>query len=165
MNQPPDHTNLGWLQVVPMLLIGALAIALWQPASDRPPSPEQEAKIADLAARLGSPSSTASDIDDRLRSFGPFPPDAKASRALAEALVTCGTTWLDESQRTRLARHLYGITVIGDNRAQAIPAAVIGIQELMAAVGPACGPPGIEKVVLAARGVASTDPHPRRDWW
>jgi hypothetical protein len=166
MNQPSDqHATLGWLQALPLIVIGALAIALWRPALDRPPSPEQEAKIADLAARLGSPSSTAVDIDDRLRSFGPFPPDATASRALAEALVMCETTWLDESQRTQLARHLYGITVIGDNHAQAIPEAVIGIQKLMAAVGPACGPGVIERAGRAARGVASTDPHPRRDWW
>jgi hypothetical protein len=166
MNQPSDqHTNLGWLQLLPMLLIGALAITLWRPAPDRPPSLEQEAKIADLAARLGSRRSTAVDIDDRLRSFGPFPPDATASHALAEALVMCETAWLDESQRTQLARHLYGITVLGDTRAQAIPAAIIGIQTLMAAVGPACGPVGIERIVRAARGVATTDPHPRRDWW
>jgi hypothetical protein len=165
MNHTPSHENLGWLQVLPMIVIGALAVTLWRPAPDPLPSPEQEAKIAGLAARLGSSSSTAVDIDDRLRSFGPFPPDAKASRALAEALVMCGTTWLDESQRTQLARHLYGITVIGDRRAQAIPAAVIGIQQLMAAVGPECGPGEIERVVRAARGVASTDPHPRRDWW
>ena len=46
----------------------------------------------DLAALLGSPSASADDIDNRLRSFGPFPPDANASRALADALITCGTT-------------------------------------------------------------------------
>ena len=144
-----------------MIVVGALAITLWRPAPDRPPSPEQEAKIADLAARLGSGASTAVDIDDRLRSFGPFPPDAKASRALAEALVMCGTTWLDESQRTQLARHLYGITVIGDDRAR-VSAALIGIQQTIAIAGPAC--PG-DRVVRAARDVASGDPHPRRDWW
>src|SRR5215510_15138683 len=165
MNLSSDHhTNLGWLQVLPMMAVGALAITLWRPVPDRPPSPEQEAKIADLAARLGSRSSTAVDIDDRLRSFGPFPPDAKASRALAEALVTCGTTWLDESKRTQLARHLYGITVIGDDRTKAIPAALLGIQQLVATTGPGCAGT-IDDVMRAARAVASTDPKPRRDWW
>jgi hypothetical protein len=163
MNQTSDH-DLGWLKVLPMVVIGALAIVLWRPAPDRPPSPEQEAKIADLATRLGSRASTAGDIDDRLRSFGPFPPDAQASRALAEALVTCGTTWLSESQRSQLARHLYGITVIGDDRARAIPAALIGIQQLAAATGPTCAGT-IDDVMRAARAVATTDPKPRRDWW
>jgi len=165
MNQPfGQHENSGWLQALPVVVIGVLAIVLWRPAPDRPPSPEQEAKIADLAARLGSRASTAVDIDDRLRSFGPFPPDAKASRALAEALVTCGTISLDESRRTQLARHLYGITVIGDDRTRAIPAALIGIQQLAGASGPACAGT-IDEVMRAARAVATTDPKPRRDWW
>lgn len=166
MNQPPvQHTNLGWLQVLPLMVIAVIAIVLWRPAPDPPPTAEQEAKIADLAARLGSSAATAVDIDDRLRSFGPFPPDAKASRALAEALIRCGTTWLDESRRTQLARHLYGITVIGDDRAEAIPAALLGIQQTIAGAGPTCGPGVIDSVVIAARAVASTDPNPRRNWW
>jgi len=166
MNETSDHNPYaGWLQALPMVVIAALALALWRPTAEPPPSPEQEAKIIDLAARLGSPSSTAVDIDERLRSFGPFPPDAKASRALAETLVACGPTWLDESQRTQLARHLYGITVIGDDRAAAIPAALIGIQQLAAAAGPACGPGSIDNLMSAARAVARTDPNPRRDWW
>lgn len=166
MNHSSDpHTGLGWLQGLPIVAVGVLAVALWRPAADPPPSPEQEAKIIDLAARLGSTSSTAADIDDRLRSFGPFPPDATASRALADALVTCGTSRLDESRRTQLARYLYGITVIGDNRAEAVPAALIGIQQAMAGVGPQCGPGTIDRIVQAARAVATTDPQPRRDWW
>jgi hypothetical protein len=165
MNQPSDqHTNLGWLHVLPMIAIGALAIALWKPAPDPAPSQEQEAKIADLAARLGSLSSTAEDIDARLRSFGPFPPDARASRALAEALIRCETPWLDEAKRKQLARHLYGITVIGDDRAVAT-AALLGIQQTVAAMGPSCGPTAIDRVVRAARDVVSIDPNPRRDWW
>jgi hypothetical protein len=156
---------MGWLHVLPLVVIGVLAIVLWRPAADPPPSPEQEAKIADLAARLGSPSSTATDIDDRLRSFGPFPPDADASRALAEALISCGTTWLDESKRAQLARHLYGITVIGDDRVTAIPAALLGIQQAVSGAGPSCGPGAIDEIVRRARAVASTDPNPRRNWW
>lgn len=151
--------------MLPIIVIGILAIALWRPAPDPAPTAEQEAKITDLAARLGSLSSTAVDIDDRLRSFGPFPPEPKASFALAEALVTCGTTWLDESQRTQLARHLYGITVIGDDRAQAIPAALLGIQRVVARAGPQCPAKTIDEIMRAARDVATTDPKPRRDWW
>jgi len=151
--------------VLPLIVIGVMAVVLWRPAPDPPPTPEQEAKIADLAARLGSAAATAVDIDDRLRSFGPFPPDPTASRALAEALITCGTSWLDESRRRQLARHIYGITVVGDDWARAIPAALIGIQQTMAGAGPACGPSGIDRIVSAARAVASTDPNPRRDWW
>ena len=166
MNQPIDqHTNAGWLNVLPLIVIGVMAVALWRPAPDPPPTAEQEAKIADLAVRLGSETSTAADIDERVRSFGRFPPDAMASRALAEALITCGTSTLDDTQRTQLARHIYGITVIGDDWATVIPAALMGIQKTMAGVGPGCGPPGIERIVSAARAVASTDPNPRRDWW
>jgi hypothetical protein len=150
--------------VLPLLVIVVMAIVLWRPASDPAPSAEQEAKILDLAARFASPSSTAADIDDRLRSFGPFPPDAKASRALAEALIRCGTTWLDESRRMQLARHLYGITVIGDDR-EATNASLIGIQQVIATTGPTCGPAAIEQVLNLARAVATTDPNPRRNWW
>ena len=166
MNQSPDqHTNLGWLQVLPLIVIGVLGIVLWKPAPDPAPTPEQEAKIADLAARLGSAASTAVDIDDRLRSFGPFPPDPKTSRALAETLISCETRWLDESRRTQLARHLYGITVIGDDRAAAIPAALIGIRQTIAGAGPMCGSSAIDRIVSVARAIATTDPIQRRDSW
>jgi hypothetical protein len=161
-----DHpTSLGWLHVLPLGVILVIAVMLWRPAPDPPPSGEQETKIADLAARLGSSSSSAADIDDRVRSFGPFPPDPKASRALAEALIRCGTTRLDESRRTQLARYLYAITVIGDARAEVIPAALIGIQQVIAGAGPDCGPAVIDSVVSAARAVATIDPGARRDWW
>jgi hypothetical protein len=166
MTKSPDqHTHLEWLYVLPLLVTVAVAIVLWKPAPDPPPSAEQEAKIADLAARLGSKESSAGDLDDRLRSFGPFVPDATASRALAESLIRCETITLDESQRTRLARHLYGITVIGDDAGQAIPAALMGIQQVMAVARPACGPGLVDRVVTAARAVAATDPNPRRNWW
>jgi hypothetical protein len=164
MNQPSEHNNnLGWLQLMPLIMIVVFAIMLWRPETDAVPTQEQEAKIADLAARLGSPSSSANAIDDRLRSFGPFPPDAKASRALAEALVTCGTAKLDNVQRNQFARQLYGITVIGDERAKVIPEALIGMQKSAAAAG--CTPPAIDQLMSAARAVISTDPNPRRDWW
>jgi hypothetical protein len=160
---PDQHTSLGWLHALPLIVIGVLAVVLWRPAPDAPPSAEQEAKIADLAARLGSPSSSGSEIDDRLRSFGPFPPDAKASRALADALVGCGTSRLDESRRQQLARQLFGITVIGDERSEAVPAALLAIQQSAAAAG--CSPAAIDDIMRAARAVASTDPNPRRNWW
>jgi HrpJ-like domain len=164
MNQSSDqHAGLGWLHVVPMVAIAVLAIALWRPGADPPPTPEQEEKIADLVELLGSSSSSASDIDDRLRSFGPFPPDAKASLALAEALVTCGAGRLDAAQRTQLARQLYGITVIGDSRTEVVPAAMMGLQRFAAAAS--CSPSEIDELMRAARAVASTDPGPRKDWW
>ncbi len=158
-----QHTSLGWLHVLPLLAIGMLAVVLWRPAPDPLPSEEQEAKIADLAARLGSAESTAIDIDDRLRSFGPFPPHPQASRALAEALISCDTTRLDESRRQQLARQLFGITVIGDGRAQTVPAALLGIQQAVGAAG--CSPAAVDAVVREARAVASTDPNQRPDWW
>ena len=166
MSQPLDQQrNLGWLQVLPLIVIGVMAVALWRPAPDPPPTAEQEAKIADLATRLGSAASTAADIADRLSSFGRFPPDPMASRALAEALITCGTSTLDETRRRQLARHIYGVTVIGDDWATVIPAALVGIRHAMRGAGADCGPTGIERIVSAARAVASTDPNPRRDWW
>ena len=165
MNQAPDqqHGSLGFLHVLPLLVIAGLAIYLWRPASDPAPSPEQEEKIADLVRQLGSSGASPEEIDQRLRSFGPFPPDAKASRALADGLVTCGMNKLDDSHRAQLARNLYGITVIGDDRAQVIPAALIGIQQSAAAAG--CSPTGIDELMRAAHAVISTDPNPRRDWW
>jgi hypothetical protein len=157
------QTSLGWLQVLPLVVIGVLAFVLWRPAPDPPPSDEQETKIADLAARLGLSSSSASDIDDRLRSFGPFPPDAKASRALADALIACGIARLDETRRQQLARQLFSITVIGDGRAETVPAALFGIQQSVAATG--CAPSALDQIMRTARAVASTDPASRRNWW
>ena len=150
---------------LPAIVIGMLTIVLWQPAPAPSPSPEQEAKIADLAMKLGTASSTAVDIDERIRSFGPFPPDATASRALANALIHCGTMGLSESKRTQLARHLYGITVIGDDRAQAVPVALIGIQQAVSEAGSSCGPEMIDTIMRSARAVVATDPNPRPNWW
>lgn len=164
MNETPDHNPYAWwLQALPIVVIAALALALWRPAAEPPPTAEQEMKMDDLAALLGSQSVSADDLDNRLRSFGPFPPEQSASRALASALMTCRTTGLDEPQRKRLARQLYGITVIGDSRMETVPAALIGIQQSAAAAG--CSPVAIDELMHAARAVARTDPNPRRDWW
>jgi hypothetical protein len=160
---PDRQTSLGWLQVLPLVVIAVLALVLWRPAPDPPPSQEQETKIADLAARLGSSSSTAADIDDRLRSFGPFPPDAKASRALVDALIACGTAGLGESDREQLARQLFSIMVIGDRRAETVPSALLGIQQSLAAS--TCTPAARDEIMRTARAVASIDPAPRRNWW
>lgn len=166
MHRHSDHgSGLGLWSAAPAILIGMLAIALWRPAAAPSPSPEQEAKIADLAVKLGSASSTAVDIDERIRSFGPFPPDATASRALAEALIHCGTIRLSESKRTQLARHLYGITVIGDDRAQRVPVALIGIQQAISEAGSSCGPDMLDTIMRSARSVVATDPNPRPNWW
>lgn len=164
MNGSSDqHTGLGWLHGLPIVVIGVLAMMLWRPAADPAPSLEQEAKIADLAERLGRPAASVGEIDDRLRSFGPFPPDGTASRALAAALVTCATGRLDELRRTQLARRLYGITVIGDSRDETLPEALIALQQLAAAAG--CSPAAVDEMTRAARDVAAMDPSPRRDWW
>ena len=146
-----------------MLVIAVIAVSLWRPANDPAPSQEQEEKIGDLVRQLGSSPPSVGEIDQRLRSFGPFPPDAKASRALADGLVTCGMNKLDDSHRAQLARNLYGITVIGDDRAQVVPVALMSIQQSAAAAG--CSPTGIDGLMRAAHAVISTDPNPRRDWW
>jgi hypothetical protein len=162
MNSDQD-SSMGWLHVVPLIVIGAMAVVLWRPAPDPPPSVEQQTKIADLATRLGSSASTASDIDERLRSLGPFPPDAKASRALSDGLVACGTAKLDGSHRQQLARQLFNIVVVGDQRRETVPKALLDIQQSAEALG--CAPPSIDAMMRAAREVASTDPVPRRNWW
>jgi hypothetical protein len=69
----PDNPHERWLHVLPLVVIAALAIALWQPAAETAPSREQELTMDDLTAVLGSRSSSADDIDNRLRSFGRFP--------------------------------------------------------------------------------------------
>lgn len=164
MKEAPDHNPYrAWLHALPMVVIAALTLALWPPAGEVLPSPEQESRMDDLAALLGSRPMNIDDVDNRLRSFGPYPPEPHASRALAGALMTCGTTGLDEPQRKRLARHLYGIAVIGDSRTKTVPAALLGIQQSAAAAG--CSPVAIEELMRAARAVARTDPNPRRDWW
>jgi hypothetical protein len=157
------NEEMGWLHALPIVVIAALAITLWRPAADAPPSPEQERTIIDLAAGLGSRPVSADDIDNRLRTLGRFPPDPRASRALASALTACGTASLDQSQRARLARHLYGIAVIGDSRIESVPAALRGIQQTIATTG--CPQSAIDEIVRAARDVARVDPTPRQDWW
>ena len=159
----PDNPHERWLHVLPLVVIAALAIALWQPAAETAPSREQELTMDDLTAVLGSRSSSADDIDNRLRSFGRFPPDLTASRALATALIACGTTTLDEPQRQGLARQLFRITVIGDSSAESVPATLMELQQTVAATG--CSPAMIDEIMRASRAVATTDPHPRRDWW
>jgi hypothetical protein len=164
MTPPPDHKSYGpWLQVVPIVTIAVLGILLWRPAGETLPTQEQLQKIDDLARQLGSTSRSPSDIDDRLRSFGPFPPDAHASRALADALMTCETARLDEPQRKTLARQLYAITITGDIRRESVVAALMSVQSAMATTG--CSPAAVDVLVSAAHDVARTDPHPRRDWW
>ena len=108
--------------------------------------------------------SLVQDVTDTLQSHEALEVSERNYRTLAEAIVSCGTTGLDESKRTQLARHLYGITVIGDDRSS-VNGAIIGIQHTMAAAGPACGPAVIDRAVNAARAVASVDPNPRRNWW
>jgi hypothetical protein len=159
----PDTPPERWLHVLPLVAIAAFAIALWQPTAETAPSREQELMMDDLAAAFGSRSSSADDIDNRLRAFGRFPPDQAAGRALANALITCGTTTLDERQRKGLARQLFRITVIGDSGAESVPAALMEIQRTVAATG--CSPATIDEIVQAASAVARTDPNPRRDWW
>ena len=159
----PDHSPERWLHMLPLVAIAVFAIALWQPAAESAPSREQESAMDDLAAVLGSRSSSAADIDSWLRSFGRFPPDQTASRALAHALIACGTTTLDEPRRKGLARQLFRVTVIGDSRIESVPAALMEIQKTVSATG--CSPATIDEIMQAATAVARTDPNPRRDWW
>jgi hypothetical protein len=152
-----------WEHVAPILVIAALFITLWRPAPGASArTPEQEGKIVELAALLGTPQSSPADIERRLLSFSQFPPDPTASRALAKALVTCDTTSLGAAQRAGLAQQLYAITTPGDGLADAIPGALAGIQE--AAIRTRCAPLVIESLMTAARGVARSDPSRRRDW-
>jgi hypothetical protein len=165
MSETTDHKRNGaWLlHIIPIAALAALAVTLWRPAAEREPSAEQERKMTDLAALLGSTSRSARVVEDRLRSFGPFPPDPRASRTLAEALVTCDTTRLDETRRLELSQQLYGITSAEDVRVETVAAALTVIQHTMAASG--CSPVTIDAAVRAARNVARTDPNPRREWW
>jgi len=163
MNRRPSDEEMRWLHALPIVVIAALAITLWRPAADAPPSPGQEQTIIGLAAVLGSRPVSADEIDNRLRAFGRYPPDPRASRTLARALIACGTERLDEPQRKRLARNLYDVAVIGDSRVESVPTALRGIQQTVATTG--CGQSAIDEIVRAARDVARVDPTPRQDWW
>ena len=151
------------MHIMSLAVIAVMALWLWRPAADPIPTKEQEAKISDLAMLLAAPSSDAAVIDSRLQSFGMFPPDAKASGALAEAMTTCKTTGLDAPGREQLARQLYGITVVEDSTAEGLPSALLAIRQTIAAAG--CSPAAVDAIVAAARAMASTDPKPRRNWW
>lgn len=165
MNRPRAHVEpTTFLHGIPLGVVVALVIGLWRPVYDSAtPTAEQEAKIADLAQLLASPSSTADAIDERLRSFGPFPPDVAASRTLAESLIACRTARLADSERMPLARTLYAITVQNDTNANTIPGALAQI--LQAATASRCDPATLDRLMNAARDVARADPNPRRDWW
>jgi hypothetical protein len=82
---------------------------------------------------------------------------------LADALVTCGTASLGETQRTQLAQRLYAITTSGDRFTGAITDLLSGIRQEEESTG--CSPATIESLIAAARAVARRDPSPRRDWW
>lgn len=152
------------LHGIPIGVVAALVIGLWRPVyHSATPTPEQEVKIADLARLLASSSSSADEIDRRLRSFGPFPPDATASRTLSESLLACRTASLAESQWMPFVRPLYVITVQNDLTAETIPGALAQI--LQAATASRCDAVTLDRLMTAARDVARADPNPRRVWW
>ena len=117
----------------------------------------------DLAALLGSPSANIDDSTIGYSSFGPFPPVPNASRALADALIICGTAG---SGRVRSEHDWHG-NYMGSrswgSQTETVPAALLGMQQMAASAG--CTPATIDELMRAARAVASTDPNPRRDWW
>jgi hypothetical protein len=166
MTRPTRHDAAPfWLHAIPIVLVATLVIGWWRPVYvSAVPTQGQQEKIDDLARLLGSASSSADAIEERLRSFGPFPPEAMAGRVLADALIAC-RTGMAELQRLPLARELYAITVQSqvDVMPDAIPRALGFIQD--AALASRCDPRALERLVRAARDITRVDPNPRRDWW
>jgi len=152
-----------WLNVIPIVVVLSLSIGIWRPVSNPTLTAEQEQKIADLARLLGSPSSSADAVEERVKSFDAFPPESKAARALADALINCRMANLDDAQRRALARRLYAITAQNDVSPETTPDALAFIGQ--AASASPCDPAAVDRLMSAAREVARTDPHPRRDWW
>ena len=151
-----------WLNVIPIVVVLSLSIGIWRPVSNPTLTAEQEQKIADLAQLLGSPSSSADAVEERVKSFDAFPPESKAGRELAEALIRCRMVTLDDAQRRALARRLYAITAQNDVSPETTDALAF-IQQT--ASTSRCDPASVDRLMNAAREVARTDPHPRRDWW
>ena len=157
------HESPAWALAIAVVVVFTLGVTLW-PASERVEwTAPQKRGIGRLAALLGSPEVSADRIEEELRSAPRFPPEPRAARALADALVTCGTASLGEAQRTQLAQRLYAITTSGDRFTGAVADQLDGIRQ--AAVNGGCPPATIESLLAAARTVARHDPNPRRDWW
>jgi hypothetical protein len=156
--------HLWWADLVLAGVIVMMGVALWRP-SPRPAvtDAELEEKIGALADLLGSAPADAAAIDERIQSFGAFPPEARATRALAVALASCETAALEPAQRSRLAHDLYAITRPTDALPRVLPAALTTIQQLL--VNARCPAVAADEVLGSARIVARRDPKPRRDWW
>jgi hypothetical protein len=157
------HESPVWVLAIAVAVVLALGVTLW-PASERIEwSAQQKREIGRLATLLSSPEVSADRIVEELRSASRFPPEPRAARTLADALVTCGTASLGETQRTQLAQRIYAITTSGDRFTGALPDLLSGIRQAEESTG--CSPTTIESLLAAARAVARRDPSPRRDWW
>jgi hypothetical protein len=164
MKRSSSHADAWWAHLAPLIAVVTLSVGLWRPSSLIPAhTVEGERIVADLATLLGSSQPEAAALEARLRSFSRFPPEAQASRALADGLIMCETARLDDVERLRLARQLYAITTLTDALPNALPGALAAVRQSM--VTARCSPPAIDAVVRAARGVARRDPSPRPNWW
>jgi hypothetical protein len=148
--------------IISFAILAALAGALWRPSLDVGGSVDATARIQQLTALLGSASTDAEDIETLLTSFGPFAPDAKAGRDLADTLIMCRTATLEELRQGQLARNLYAITTAADTDAD-VTAEIFRIGQM--AFEARCDQATIDRMLIAARGVARADPRPRSDWW
>lgn len=145
-------------------VIVTLGVAFWRPSPRAVvPDADLEPKIEALAELLGSTPADAAAIDERIQSFGAFPPEARSTHALAAALASCETAALDPAPRRRLAHELYAITRPTDALPRALPGALTTIQQLLARAR--CPGAAAADVVRLARTVAIRDPAPRHDWW
>ena len=163
MNHTPHRVLPQWSEIALSIgVVAILIIALWRPDQAAPATHRPDRLINELANLLGAPSRSAAEIDKRLGAFSRFPPDPRASRALAEALVMCTTTMLGGLERRQLAQQLYVITEQSTDADHATTVRVIDLQRMLGGV---CSATAIGSLGDAARRVARTDPSPRRDWW
>ena len=165
MTHAPGHAGSAWLEHAgPAVVIGALFAVLWQPGVVVSAVNEQrEGRIGELAALLGEPVSRPAEIERILPAATPFPPNAEATRSLAEALAACGMSALSEPTRLQLARRVYAITTGGDLLRNQLELTLREIQQT--AIDARCSPIVVTAIVDSARRVARCEPNPRRDWW
>src|SRR5512138_223663 len=114
MNPSTHRVSIGWWEpIVSLSVMLILVVSQWRPVtgtvvSDRLSSRELDA----LATQLAAPDVRAADLDQRLTRLGRFTPRPEASHALAEALIACRVSTLDDATRRRLALQLYRLYAI-----------------------------------------------------
>jgi hypothetical protein len=160
-----DRSGFAWWEhALSAGVVAVLFIALWKPTTGALEDPAERArKLESLTTLLADPAVSAASLERQLAALGPYPPEAQAARALADALVACKPSALTPPARQRLVEQLYVITVPINDDPRVVTRALVEMPHSLNSSG--CPPSSMDAVLSAARRVATTEPNPRRDWW